>query len=118
MLNDTPFEQVYLTRGSTDLRKSIDGLAVIVKECFELDPFSPSLFVFCNRKRDKLKILHWHHNGFWLYYRRLERGTFHWPSEKEATPMHVSHRQLRWLLDGLPINQKLAHPEVKARTIL
>ncbi|WP_010530099.1 IS66 family insertion sequence element accessory protein TnpB [Lentibacillus jeotgali] len=92
------FDRVYLARGSTDLRKSIDGLAVIVKECFDLDPFSPSLFVFCNRKHDKLKILQWENNGFWLHYRRLERGIFHWPSEKEAAPMTISSRQLRWLL--------------------
>lgn len=54
MITNTRYERVYLARGSTDLRKSIDGLAVIVKECFNLDPFSPCLFVFCNRKRDKL----------------------------------------------------------------
>ncbi|MFD1347913.1 IS66 family insertion sequence element accessory protein TnpB [Oceanobacillus caeni] len=52
----------------------------------------------------------------WLHYRRLERGKFHWPSDK--APMHISYRQLRWLLDGLPIQQKQAHQEVKARTIL
>lgn len=118
MLTNVQFDKVYLARGNTDLRKSIDGLAVIVKECFELDPFSPCLFVFCNRKRDKLKILQWEHNGFWLHYRRLERGTFHWPSENETAPMGISQRQLRWLLDGLPIDQKQAHREVTARTIL
>ncbi len=118
MPHKTSFKQVYLARGSTDLRKSIDGLAVIVKECFSLDPFSPCLFVFCNRKRDKLKILEWEHNGFWLHYRRLERGTFHWPSESETVPMEVTQRQLRWLLDGLPLHQKQAHKEVLARTIL
>lgn len=118
MLTNAPIERVYLARGSTDLRKSIDGLAVIVKECFDLDPFSPSLFVFCNRKRDKLKILQWEHNGFWLHYRRLERGTFRWPSEKDSGPMHISPRQLGWLLDGLPLEQKQAHREVTARTIL
>lgn len=57
MITNTRYERVYLARGSTDLRKSIDGLAVIVKECFNLDPFSPCLFVFCNRKRDKLNPL-------------------------------------------------------------
>src|SRR5690625_3163593 len=118
MLSNISIERVYLARGSTDLRKSIDGLAVIVQECFDLDPFSPCLFVFCNQKRDKLKILQWEHNGFWLYYRRLERGAFHWPSENEETPMHVSTRQLRWLLDGLQVEQKQAHQEVKARTII
>jgi transposase len=118
MLTSNSFDRVYLARGNTDLRKSIDGLAVIVKECFDLDPFSPCLFVFCNRKRDKLKILQWEHNGFWLHNRRLERGKFHWPSEKETTPMNISPRQLRWLLDGLPIEQKHAHSEVTARTIL
>jgi hypothetical protein len=56
MLNEAGIEQVYLACGITDLRKSIDGLAVLVKESFELDPFSPSLFVFCNRQRDKLKF--------------------------------------------------------------
>ncbi|ASS89015.1 MAG: IS66 family insertion sequence hypothetical protein [Bacillaceae bacterium] len=118
MISNANFERVYLARGSTDLRKSIDGLAVIVKECFDLDPFSPCLFVFCNRKRDKLKILQWDNNGFWLHYRRLERGTFNWPSEQEGVPMDISPRQLRWLLDGLSIEQKQAHPTVKARTIL
>ncbi|WP_368494306.1 IS66 family insertion sequence element accessory protein TnpB [Bacillus toyonensis] len=62
-------EKVYLAQGATDLRKSIDGLTAIVNEEFELDPFSPCLFVFCNRSRDKLKILVWEHNGFWLHYR-------------------------------------------------
>ncbi|NMA66389.1 MAG: IS66 family insertion sequence element accessory protein TnpB [Clostridiaceae bacterium] len=74
MINEISNRQVYLASGSTDLRKSIDGLAVLVKESFELDPFSPCLFVFCNKKRDKIKILQWEHNGFWLHYRRLEKG--------------------------------------------
>lgn len=76
MLSEVGADRVYLACGATDLRKSIDGLAVLVKECFSLDPFSSSLFVFCNRQRNKLKILRWDRNGFWLYYRRLERGKF------------------------------------------
>lgn len=118
MLTSSYYECVYLACGNTDLRKSIDGLAVIVRECFDLDPFSPCLFVFCNRKRDKLKILQWEHNGFWLHYRRLERGTFHWPSENETTAVNISPRQLRWLLDGLPFEQLQAHRAVHARTVL
>ena len=63
MLSEIQVDRVYLACGSTDLRKSMDGLAVLVKEGFDLDPFSLALFVFCNRQRDKLKILHWEHNG-------------------------------------------------------
>lgn len=118
MINDKMVERVYLAQGCTDLRKSIDGLAVLVKEGFDLDPFSPCLFVFCNRMRDKLKILQWEHNGFWLYYRRLERGTFQWPAKENDKPLKISHRQFRWLLDGLPLEQRQAHPEVTARTVL
>ncbi|OPX87948.1 MAG: IS66 Orf2 like protein [Pelotomaculum sp. PtaB.Bin104] len=119
MLKEVGLEQVYLACGSTDLRKSIDGLAVLVKEGFSLDPFSRCLFVFCNRKRDKLKILQWEHNGFWLHYRRLEKGKFLWPDKGCAqTVTVVSRRELRWLLDGLSLQQRQAHPEVTARTIL
>ncbi|MEB3104069.1 IS66 family insertion sequence element accessory protein TnpB [Ferviditalea candida] len=118
MLRDIQPEQVYLAAGFTDMRKSIDGLAVLVKEGFELDPFSSALFVFCNRGRDKLKILYWEHNGFWLYYRRLERGRFRWPTEANAAPIRVTRRELRWLLDGLSLEQRQAHTEVNARTVI
>jgi transposase len=118
MFGEVTVDRVYLARGNTDMRKSIDGLAVLVKECFDLDPFSPCLFVFCNRKRDKIKILQWQHNGFWLHYRRLERGTFQWPDDDVSTTLTISYRQLRWLLDGISYNQKEAHQEVTARTII
>lgn len=119
MLSDIQVNQVYLACGSTDLRKSIDGLAVLVKEGFDLDPFSPALFVFCNRQRDKLKILHWDHNGFWLYYRRLERGRFQWPPKAGTGAIRViTRRELRWLLDGLSLEQHQAHGAVTARTVI
>ncbi len=107
--------QVYLACGSTDLRKSIDGLAAIVSQVFALDLFSNSLFVFCNRDRDKLKILVWDTNGFWLYYRRLERGRFRWPQRQSDLTVTISRRQLQWLLDGLTLEQKQAHAPVTAR---
>ncbi|MGN8845635.1 IS66 family insertion sequence element accessory protein TnpB [Niallia sp. HCP3S3_B10] len=119
MLNEVTVDRVFLAKGSTDMRKSIDGLAVLVQEVFELDPFSPNLFVFCNRKRDKMKILFWDKNGFWLYYRRLEKGQFQWPSDDQnATPLKITRQQLRWLLDGLSLEQKHAHLEVMVRTII
>lgn len=118
MLDESDARRVYLACGNTDLRKSIDGLAALVREGFDLDPFSPCLFVFCNRRRDKIRILEWDHNGFWLYYRRLEKGRFRWPSGPGAGAMAVTRRELRWLLDGLSLTQKRAHPAVTARTVL
>jgi transposase len=118
MLNATGIERVYLACGSTDLRKSIDGLAALISEVFKLDPFAPCLFVFCNRQKDKLKILHWEHNGFWLHYRRLERGKFQWPSDNNCATIKISRRELRWLLDGLQLIQRQAHPAVTARTVI
>lgn len=118
MLNDACAERVYLACGATDMRKSIDGLAVVVQVCFELDPFSNSWFVFCNRGRNKLKILRWDHNGFWLYYRRLERGRFEWPSGVGSSPRAITRRELQWLLDGLPLDQRRAHIEVRAQIVL
>jgi transposase len=118
MLSEIQVDRVYLACGSTDMRKSMNGLAVLVKEGFDLDPFSPALFVFCNRQRDKLKILYWEHNGFWLYYRRLERGRFQWPTDARTGPLRITRRQLRWLLDGLSLEQQQAHPPVWARQII
>ena len=118
MLSKTPIQRVYLAMGAKDLRKSIDGLAAIVQMSFQLDPFSSNLFVFCNRKRDKLKILHWDHNGFWLYYRRLENGVFQWPDGQTTKPLSISPRQFNWLLDGLPLEQKQAHPKMSAKVII
>jgi transposase len=118
MLSETSVEKVYIACGSTDMRKQIDGLAAIVQVEFSLDPFSTSLFVFCNKNRDKLKILHWQHNGFWLYYRRLEKGKFQWPDGINYSSMTISRRELNWLLDGLSINQKQAHPKVTANIVI
>jgi len=102
--------RVYLAVGATDMRKQIDGLAALVKDVLEQDPLAESLFVFCNRHRDKLKILYWQRNGFWLWYRHLERERFRWPSgEESAAAIEVSTRELRWLLDGLDINHLEGH---------
>ncbi len=107
---------IYLALGATDLRKSINGLSIIVQEQFDLDPFSNALFAFCNRKRDKIKILVWDRDGFWLHYKRLEKGLFKWP-EKEAEVIAVDSREFRWLLDGLELEQKEARKEVYEREI-
>jgi len=92
--------RVYVAAGTTDLRRSIDGLAMLVRERLALDPLSGHLFLFRNRRGDRLKILAWDRSGFWVLYKRLERGTFAWPTETEATPVEMRSTDLLLLLAG------------------
>jgi transposase len=100
---------VYLATGATDMRKAVNGLMVLVQDVLEADPFSSHLFVFCNRLRDKIKILYWHNNGFWLLYRRLEKQRFWWPVVGEQRSVEIAARELGWLLEGLDITQVESH---------
>lgn len=93
MLRSNNSINAYLACGATDLRKSIDGLALIVQMKFQLDPFSNNLFIFCNKNRDKIKILQWEYSGFWLYYKRLEKGTFKWPKNKDEVKLITQNVQ-------------------------
>ena len=113
MLNDLAENyQVYLVTGYTDLRRSIDGLATIVQAHLELDPFSSALFLFCGRRCDRIKGLLWEGDGFLLLYKRLDNGRFQWPrSETEA--VMLTSQQIRWLLEGLKIEQPKAIREGK-----
>lgn len=107
-------QQVWLVPGATDMRKSIDGLVATVSYAVHQDPLSRQLFVFCSRDRSRLKILFWDQNGFWLFYKRLVRGRFPWPVHSADGAMCITRRQLSWLLDGLPIEQRQAHRPVAA----
>ena len=112
MLSDfTGADHVYIACGYTDLRRGIDGLAELVRQQFRLDPFSNTLFLFCGRKRDRIKALYWEGNGFLLLYKRLERGVYQWPrSESEAR--ELTPQQDRWLMEGLKVDQPKAHRDV------
>ncbi|MBW2037764.1 MAG: IS66 family insertion sequence element accessory protein TnpB [Deltaproteobacteria bacterium] len=99
------------------MRKSINGLMTLVQDSFSLDPFSDALFVFCNRRRDRLKILQWDGDGFWLYFKRLERGHFLWPVEEDATTMVLNAEELSCLIDGTRLEKKLKRKEVFERQI-
>lgn len=109
MISFAPNTKVYLATGATDMRKAVNGLSILVQDVLEADPFSSHLFVFCNRLRDKLKILFWHNNGFWLCYRRLEKQRFWWPERGESAAREISARELSWLLEGLDITRIEAH---------
>ena len=118
MLNDfTGAEKVYVACGYTDLRCGIDGLAGIVQQQFQLDPFTNTLFLFCGRRRDRIKALYWEGNGFLLLYKRLESGSFQWP-RNEAESRELTPQQYRWLMEGLQIDQPKAHKAVNGLSIV
>lgn len=104
-----PVDQVYLHLAPVDFRKSIDGLCALVELELELSPFSPALFVFCNRNRDKIKLLYWERNGFVLWYKRLEKQRFCWPLQLGQQTRNLDAQTLSWLLDGIDIDRVKPH---------
>jgi transposase len=108
--------KIYLALGDTDMRKSINGLSIIVENQFDLDPFSGGLFVFCSRNRKTMKILYWDRNGFCLWHKRLEKERFRWP-EEEGETMRIENRELMWLLEGLEVEQSGAHKRLGYETL-
>ena len=108
-------KRVFLACGKTDMRKQINGLVTIVEGSFELDPFDGALFVFCNRNRDRVKILEWDGDGFWLHFKRLEKGRFKWPTEGSEATMTLTGEELSFLLGGTRVELKLKRAEVIER---
>lgn len=100
------------------MRKSINGLAAMVEGSFDLNPFAEALFVFCNRSRNRLKILEWDGNGFWLYFKRLEKGRFRWPPEGSEQTMTLTGEELAILLGSSRVELKLKQQEVFERSLL
>jgi transposase len=113
----TEGKQVYLRCGATDMRKAINGLCVLITNGFKLDPFDESLFVFCNRARNRLKVIVWDRDGFWMHFKRLERGHFTWPMDNSAEAMCLSDEELDLLLAGTKLERKLKKQEVTERII-
>jgi transposase len=98
--------QVYLALGPVDLRGAFDRLASLTRQVLSLDPTSGALFLFVNRRRNRLKALWWDHNGYTLLYKRLARGTFAVPeaaTSSDCACLEISSEDLRRLLAGLSI---------------
>ena len=101
MLALTRSVRVFLARAPVDFRKAHDGLVGIVREQLGDDPFGGDVFVFFNKRRDRIKLLVWDSNGFWLHYKRLERGTFESLSTGDAARVEIDRAQLAMLLEGV-----------------
>ena len=108
---------IYLHRDYVDFRKQINGLSAIVQEAMGQDIFAQSLFVFCNKKRDKLKVVYWDKTGFCLWHKRLEKDKFMWPKKHSDTVVCWNKEQLNWLLRGFDVSKLSAHNPLKYQSI-
>lgn len=109
---------VYLHREPVDFRQAINGLSAIIEGAMGLSPLSGAVFVFCNRRRDKLKILYWDHSGFALWYKRLEKERFPWPRSLPDTIIALSEEQLHRLLSGIDITPPQPHTTLHYSAVL
>ena len=114
MLKDIKVTNICIVCGHTDMRKSINGLAEIIQEQFELDLFSDSLFLFCGRKRNRMKALYWEEDGFILMYKVVENGRFRWPNNEDEV-RNLTREEFTWLMQGLSVDQPKAIKKVKVK---
>ena len=98
--------RIYVAVGSTDMRKGFEGLYGLVRDQLGLDPLSGHLCLFCNKGRNRLKVLYWDGSGLWICAKRLERGRFSWPSDGEQSArVTLSQEELSLLLGGIDLTR-------------
>jgi transposase len=115
MIFDLSSIKIFIRPGSTDLRKGANGLTVIVQEGMKQDPFSGSIYLFCNRDRTLLKAVYWDSSGFWLSQKRLEKEKFPWPGTKEAA-RELNVEEMKMLLAGMDFFK--AHKKQKYKKVI
>ena len=98
--------RVYLAAGATDMRKGFDGLYGMARDRLRIDPLSGHLFVFCNGRRNRLKVLYWDGSGLWLCSKRLEKGRFSWPAQgDDQGRVRMSSEELTLLVGGIELSR-------------
>lgn len=103
---------IYVSLESIDMRKSIDGLLMLIVDLLKNNPQSGNLFLFASRDRKKVKGLYWDRNGFVLLYKRLEKGRFQFPEDARSGHLEIGIKELRWLLAGFHFSEMAAYPEL------
>ena len=106
MIKLSDLGQVYIVCGKTYMRRGIDTLASMVKEKFNLDPFSGQVFLFCGGSQDRFKALYWDGQGYWLLYKRFENGKMNWPKNQDEV-RELGPEQVDWLMKGFSIEPKI-----------
>ena len=118
MRPNNKIEKIFLCREPVDFRKAINGLSMMVEEVLCLDPFSAQLFVFTNKRRNKIKILVWDKTGFILWLKTLDKAQFKWPLKSEEQVITINGQELNWLLDGIDIFSMKPHKTLHYNTVL
>jgi len=113
-------KSIYLACGGTDGRRSINGLVAMITNSFSLSPYDAAVFVFCNKNRDRLRILEFDGDGFWLHLKRLEKSHFKWPTVEEGLDkqtMTLTNEELTYLLGSTQLELKLRRQELKSPVV-
>ena len=110
--------EIYLCQQPVDFRKGINGLVALVEGELGQDVFGERLFVFTNRRRDKVKILYWERSGFCLWLKRLEEARFKWPTFLGGQVATLTGQQLNWLLDGIDLRYVQPHQTLRYKSVL
>jgi len=106
MIHLGPATRVFLAAGPTDMRKGFDGLADLVRHRLECNPLDGHLYVFCNKRKNRLKVLYWDGSGLWSCNKRLEKGRFSWPELNDTTArITLAHEELNLLLGGIELER-------------
>jgi len=108
IINTNEVKNIYLANHYVDMRKSIEGLTQIVNLQFEMNVLDHSLFIFTNKSRNRIKILYYESNGFWLFIKRIEHGKFKVTEKEGSHTRIITSAQLNWLLEGLEFEEKIS----------
>jgi transposase len=101
--------RIFVATKPVDFRKAHDGLCQVVRGALDLDPLSGDVFVFTNKRRNRVKLLLWDANGLWRFYKRLEKGTFGWLTSQTSSKVEIDRTRLSMLLDGFDATSARVH---------
>jgi transposase len=110
VLNLSGSTKIFLCRAPVDFRKAHDGLLAIVRDNLDEDIFAGAVFVYQNKRRDRIKLLEWDRNGLWLHYKRLEKGTFRWVAPGTSSKVVMTRADLSMLLEGIDLKAGKIRP--------
>lgn len=118
IINTDEIKNIYVSKKYCDMRKQIAGLSLIVTSEFKMNVLDHSLFIFTNASRNRIKMLYYEANGFWLFTRRLENGKFKLKMHEESGVLMITPQQLNWLIEGLEFEDMICENTVSNRIII